>query len=422
MKALTYIFRMALRRKAACLLVLLFTAAATVFMLFYPNLIDSTRLRLEEAYDSIPVSGWIINTADHNDPAVSAETWKDIQESPYFSELYASGRFNIRAFSKTKLSEKAGSDPNRQKILQAFQTLLIGFDTALDEGYGFSGNMRSYNSFSANDELMRIKDDIQWLDGYDESCLEGNERVCILSSDWGYEPGDEIPMLARILVNNKDFLEGIFRVTVVGTYPGKITEFSAVMPLKTHEDLCETATQICDEVGNYYSWDFKLNSLHFTVRDNRQLDEIKNFFAEKGFNSESGIKAKLDERIFKGTVEPIKSNLSMLESLYRFFFAMIICIGFFLSFLLARGRKAEYAVMRMLGESRLQVTFKALFEQTLLCLFGVLIAAAAVGYIVQNNVDAKICGLVLLCYSSGAAFAVVLTVRVKVMEILQNKD
>ena len=37
---------MAWRRKAACLLVVVSTMAATVFMLSYPSLIDNTRKRL----------------------------------------------------------------------------------------------------------------------------------------------------------------------------------------------------------------------------------------------------------------------------------------------------------------------------------------------------------------------------------------
>ena len=69
---------------------------------------------------------------------------------------------------------------------------------------------------------------------------------------------------------------------------------------------------------------------------------------------------RIDDRILKETVGPIKSNLAQLEGSYLFFFVMIAAIGFLLSFLLARGRKPEYAVMRMLGESRLQITLKAL--------------------------------------------------------------
>lgn len=80
--------------------------------------------------------------------------------------------------------------------------------------------MKACSSFSAEDELVRIREDIRWLEGYDESCLEGDERICIISDRWGYAPGDTIPLLARVPVS-KTQLEGIFHLKVAGTYPGK---------------------------------------------------------------------------------------------------------------------------------------------------------------------------------------------------------
>ena len=55
MKSVEMYIRMVLRRKIACALVVLFTAAATVFLLVYPQLIEETRLELEVVYDSTTV-------------------------------------------------------------------------------------------------------------------------------------------------------------------------------------------------------------------------------------------------------------------------------------------------------------------------------------------------------------------------------
>ena len=111
-----------------------------------------------------------------------------------------------------------------------------------------------------------------------------------------------------------------------------------------------------------------------------------------------------------------------MEGSYLFFFVMIAAIGFLLSFLLARGHKPEYAVMRMLGESRVEITMKALCEQFLLCLGGVLLGAAAVGIIGQEGFRPGVCAAILLCYTVGATVAVLLTVRVNVMDILRDKE
>lgn len=418
MKAFSYLWHMAWRRKAACLLVVVSTMAATVFMLFYPSLIDNTRKRLEETYSSITVTGSILSE-DKIVPAVSGSMWEKMQQSGYFSSLYGSASFVIRTFPKDILEESAGEGASEQQKLIAFQNLLASFEE--EDSGGVSGSMKACSSFSAEDELVRIREDIRWLEGYDESCLEGDERICIISDKWGYAPGDTIPLLARVPVS-KTQLEGIFHLKVAGTYPGKITKFAAVMPLKTMEDLTVAATAVHKQAGNPYAWNFGLNEVYFTVRDNQQLDQIKAAITESGLRSNKLVRVRIDDHILKETVGPIESNLAQLEGSYLFFFVMIAAIGFLLSFLLARGRKPEYAVMRMLGESRLQITLKALLEQFVLCLGGVLLGAAAVGIIGQEGFRPGICAAILLCYTLGAAAAVTLTVRVNVMDILRDKE
>ena len=418
MKAFSYLWHMAWRRKAACLLVVVSTMAATVFMLFYPSLIDNTRKRLEETYSSITVTGSILSE-DKIVPAVSGSMWEKMQQSGYFSSLYGSASFVIRTFPKDILEESAGEGASEQQKLIAFQNLLASFEE--EDSGGVSGSMKACSSFSAEDELVRIREDIRWLEGYDESCLEGDERICIISDKWGYAPGDTIPLLARVPVS-KTQLEGIFHLKVAVTYPGKITKFAAVMPLKTIEDLTIAATAVHKQAGNPYAWNFGLNAVYFTVRDNQQLDQIKAAITESGLRSNKLVRVRIDDRILKETVGPIESNLAQLEGSYLFFFVMIAAIGFLLSFLLARGRKPEYAVMRMLGESRLQITLKALLEQFVLCLGGVLLGAAAVGIIGQEGFRPGVCAAILLCYTVGAAVAVLLTVRVNVMDILRDKE
>jgi ABC-type antimicrobial peptide transport system permease subunit len=112
----------------------------------------------------------------------------------------------------------------------------------------------------------------------------------------------------------------------------------------------------------------------------------------------------------------------MLERLYMFFFVLVIAIGFFLCFLLARGRKPEYAVMRLLGESSAKVTIKALLEQIVLCVCGILLGTLVLTIGGQESLNAVTCGIILACYTLGAAMAVLLTVRVNVMEILRDKE
>lgn len=412
MKGMSYLWRMALRRKAACLLVVISTAVATVFMLFYPSLIENTRQRLDETYHNITVTGSVSTANIMPAPQIPNAIWHEMEDSGLFSELYGSSFFKLYAFPKELLEEKAGKDASEQLNLLAFQTLLADEERKADR---VGGRMLGYNSFEAADELLRIRDDITWLEGYDESCLAGEERICIIPESWGYELGDTISLLS-IITLDKSEVEGILRVKVVATYPGKITSLSAAMPLKSMEQLAEDATAAHKEAGNHYTWILNLEDVFFMVKDNQQLDEVKALLQKLRGNDMLSV--RLDDKTLKETVKPIESNLAQLEGSFIFFFVMIAAIGFFISFLLARGRKAEYAVMRLLGESRAQITMKALTEQFVLCLVGVAIGAL----IERNSFDGAICAVILLCYTIGAAAAVMLNVGVNVMDILRDKE
>ena len=422
MKTFSYIWRMAMRRKAACLLVVVSTMMMTVFMLFYPGLIDNTRKRLVQTYDGITVTGSIISNKTKFVPLIPGSLWEEMEESGCFSQLYGKSSFKIRTFPKEILKKKTGDNPSELRENIDFQSLLSQFEDK-DSG-GMEGCMKAYNTFQAEDELVRIREDIRWLEGYGENCLEGVERICILSEDWGYGLGDTALFLASVWVGENK-VEGIFHLKVVGTYPGKITGISGGMPLKTMKELVETANQVHKQNGTYYEWGFCMDEIYFTVRDNQQLEKIKAGMIENGLlSSESSefFQIRMDDRILKEAVGPIESNLAQLEGSYLFFFLMITTIGFFISFLQVRGRKPEYAVMRMLGESRMKITMKALLEQFIFCLGGVALGAAAMAFMKKERFHAAICAVILLCYSLGAAAAVMLTVGVNVMDILRDKE
>ncbi len=419
MRAITYLWRMALRRKTTCLLVLIFTMAITIFMLTYPNLIQNTRNKLNGVYDSLEVRGWILNSEDFDDPVIPGGILEEMEASDYFSEISVSGQFAVQTIPKDELKAQAGTNATAQEELHAFHKLIQNHDSKDFDGVG--GTMLAYNRMEASDGLLRIQDKIHWETSYDERFLEGKEHVCLLSEEWGYAPGDTVHLLARTLIEDR-YMEGIIRMKVIGTYPGKVTDFAAVMPIRTYEELCTKATKVHQENDDNIQWPYTFNSLYFTIKENRQLLEAKEYMVGKGFDGTTGLRVAVDDRVLKGTASPIESNLSLLENLYFFFYGMIICIAFFLSFLLAKGRKGEYAVMRLLGEGRWQITLKMLLEQGILCLLGIIFAAVLVGVLSSGSPAFHVCGLVFLCYGFGSAIAVLLTVRVDVMDILQEKE
>ena len=78
--------------------------------------------------------------------------------------------------------------------------------------------------------------------------------------------------------------------------------------------------------------------------------------------------------------------------------------------------------MRLLGEKAGQITGKAVLEQAILCAIGVVLGSLIVMVSGLGQFSSLTCGGVLLCYSIGSALAVMLMVRVNVMEILREKE
>lgn len=406
MKRLILNGRMAFRRKTACLLTILFSMVATVFLLVYPSFIDSTRAELEYAYDSIEVSGWLLNSRSYDDPVIDGEIWHALLDTGYIGTHYTYSTAEVKLFDTYSIGTKVGETTSEQELKAAFD------EVAAERAYDKSKqHLQAVNVMEANDDLLRQAEDIQWLEGYSEECLSGDEAVCLLPEELGYLPGDWIPIRLKSLENEMTLV----CLQVAGVYPVNLSNnVCVILPILTMERL------YLEE-----EWAFAVNGFSFIVKNNRNLPALKEMIISMGLDGSDktlNIRAAIDDRILDGTVSPIKSNLAMLEGLYRFFYVVVAAISFFLCFLLARGRKPEYAVMRMLGESTAQVTVKALLEQLGLCLLGILLGVVLLLTAGQGSPDFVTCGVILACYILGAALAVLLTVRVNVMEILRDKE
>ena len=405
-------WRMAMRRMASCLLVVLFTAVVTVFMLTYPRLIESTESRLEEAYSTIEVNGWMLNTMSFEDLKIPGNLRKELVEDGFFrrEHSYSNGNLGLieagilDSLVEEELKQEVSAE-NRMEMLKKLKMDKNRISMISREV------VRAFNCGEASAELQKLQkqEAVQWAEGYSADCLKGDEMLCILPASMGYLPGDVIPVVA---VGKTDW-GGILQLTVAAAYEGQNGDYDIILPLETYE-------KICGENGGK----FFINSMIFDIEDNHRLQEFKAKLVELGLDGsgEEAVRAAIDDRILQGTVAPIESNLAMLEGLFAFFFAVIVVIGFFLCFLLARNRKAEYAVMRMLGESVARITGKALSEQSILCLIGIAVGAVLVTVTQLGKAEPLICGAILLCYTVGAAVAVLMTVRVNVMEILRDKE
>ncbi len=407
MKSLFLNGRMALMRKTACLLTLLFAAVATVFLLLYPRFIENTRAELEYAYDSIPVTGWLFNGRGFQDPNIESELWHTLLDTESIGTHYTYSNAQMRLYDASFFQGQLAAAEQATAAFARVENALIAKKDKQGSAWKV---MKALNVPEAYEGLARLEEEIQWMEGWSAECLNGREQVCLVADNLGYQLGDWVP----IRLKNPDIKTDVFCFRAVGLYPypSGVGDVELFLPIGTLEDLC---------LAQGEEWPFWVNGFSFLVDDNRALPLLKDRILEMGLD-EGSVRAAIDDRILDGTVAPIKSNLAMLEGLYKFFFVVVAAIGFFLCFLLARGRKQEYAVMRLLGESAFQVTCKALLEQLVLCLLGIVLGAMILFLAGQGAPELAACGIILACYTLGAAIAVVLTVRVNVMEILRDKE
>ncbi len=408
MKSLLFNGRMAFMRKTSCLLTVLFALVATVFLLFYPLFIEEARAELDDAYASVEVTGWLYNGDGFQDPDIPGELWKALLDSGFLETHYSYSMAEVRLFDAHLYTEPLTSPQQATAVFETTEETLLKNKDKKNTSWK---TMQALNHILTRDGLFRVEKDIQWVEGWSaEAFFSGGERVCLVASSLGYQPGDLVPVRLRNPSNKHDVL--CFRAVGVYPHPSSVGDVDLILPLQTLETICQAGGE---------DWPFWVNGFSFLVKDNRELPALKRTVIDLGL-TRGEIRAAIDDRILDGTVSPIRSNLAMLEGLYKVFFAVVAAIGFFLCFLLAKGRKQEYAVMRLLGESAFRVTWKAILEQLLLCLLGIVLGAAILAVAGQGAPDLVACGMILLCYTLGAAVAVILTVRVNVLEILRDKE
>lgn len=407
------------RRWLSSLFTALLIAVSTVFLLLYPELIKSAEAELTQAYESIEVTGWLLNAGGYSDPLISPETCDAVLNTGSIKEYYAYSYMTFgtvkQALWMLKMEDPKLLDKSQEELMRVLrQKLRTAFP-------GYVNTLYGVNCADAEAALARIQNDITWLDGYSIDNFVGEETIVVFPVSSGYELGDEAELIlrhvkgykksgseVREIVNFK--VAGLYDVNIAGTNVD--INMTAYCPLSAMRKLLRAS-----------QWEFRIRSFSFTLQNNRELARFKDVLTELELDRSTSVRAAIDDRILQGTVAPIQKNVDLLTGLHAFLYALVALLGFFLCFLLSRARKPEYAVMRMLGESRLQVTGKALLEQAALCVVGVGLGIVTTLMVSgETKLSWAAAGLIAACYCAGAIIAVLITVRVDVMTILRDKE
>ncbi len=307
----------------------------------------------------------------------------------------------------------------------------------------FTSSIRMSPEFFFENELK-----ITFLDGYDASMFEGDECVCALSthqmSAGGYSLGDTI-RIGVYTTAYSDFMLLYKDAKIVASYSRASGRDTIYMPIAqsrigytlrveryySNQKLFYIPPEsiVDGQVSNYEYEGFNYNAVSFKLKDLKNLKEFKTFLIENGYSPLGKIGASrmwvvIEDTLLNESAISINRHISYMTILFIAVYVIAVGIGFVLSYLLTKSRRAELAMMRSMGAGVFR-TFSAFFiEQALLCLVG-----CAVGVVILRLIYGCIEPMQWYsflgytgCYWAGAMLSILFMNKMNVIEILTAKD
>lgn len=358
------LFRNFLRSWRSTLAALAVVTVMTVFLISFLGSIATNRERLQQAYDTLEVTAYFRGNGDKS-PSIASEVVDTILESGFVKSYLLAAQFTVRA----------------------------------GDSY-----LRAVNVPETDSLLEKNLPNGQWLEGWDESLFQQEERVCLAPVASGYLPGDT----AMLECVTGDVIE----LLVVGCYEGggddaDLYYYCSIPALKS----------ILGELGKSFSY----CKMEMELQNLAHIDQFKAQMKELGLE-ESAARLMINDSLLRQVTDQLRQQIRLMERILPVLLLLVAAIGFGLSFLLARGQKKDFAVMRLLGESVSRVTLKALCMQAGLCAVGIVLGLVCMLLTGQTDLHPESCGLLLVCYCLGAVIAAYLTVRVDVMQVLRDRE
>ena len=231
-------------------------------------------------------------------------------------------------------------------------------------------------------------------------------------------------MMERLNINTGDRVavkcgDKMYTFTVVGRYfgavLGDISSDTVLMPLSVLSLL-----KFGDPL--YISAEFTIDTAYNHDLDAFR-DKVNGIVSQPGAGLTDLSLLLWDSELTK-VVEPIEKNIELMKLLYPITIAVTALIAIAFSLLLIIQRSKEIAIMRVLGVTRTRVRITLMLEQVLLCAIGLAIGFVVSGYFSESISAELLFGgfYYLLGVALGAFLGVLVTVKNKPLELLQEKE
>lgn len=277
-------------------------------------------------------------------------------------------------------------------------------------------------------------EEITFAQGRDETYLEGEEPLCIVSESYAARHdvsiGDTLSFPMYIYKYNRDGASfqfigiGAPELTVIGIFSkkgkGDDTE-EMIVPVNWLRLTVE-------ESGNAFYYD----SARCTVKNPLKLNEFKAYMNEKHFgevlskseDGRSGDRLIVQDKIFVETASKLLENINTFRWFWIPFFITIISLIMLVSFLTLRSCRREMAIASSLGRPGLVSAASSFLETFLLylggCIFALPVLAGMAGVGISNMLP--VCILFLGCACIGIWAALALLLRFDTLALLTKID
>ena len=467
------VLRSIFRNRGKSIIVPLVSLVMVLFLGFFVADMRSYEKRLNEVYTDLPVTAYVTNySGRHIDNLILTEyQLKDIVDLGYVSETYYTQKLNYLFMEKdVSVTEEIPLPEEAYYEGYAAET----FAEKVSRGAYLIGtnHIETAPEFYFTGEPL-----LTFMEGYDASLFEGEEPVCLANQAFLDEQGLKLGDTVSILVgddSNETMLYKTLGLTVVGTYPANSGRDNLYCPLAVTEGLLlrveienvyrdlsgyrravHRAEQglldgtftgdpsgevvILDNYAYQYGPDGvlymeqrlhqKYHSAQFLLKDTKQMDGFKQGLSELGYLPVGQLgrirrTVVINETNLVETVDSIQSHIRYMKALFVVFEVLSVAIGFVVSYLLTKNRRAEFAMMRSQGAGRGRTFFTFALEQFLLSLFGCALGAGMIA-LLYGTFSAQLWEALLLyviCYLVGILIAAGMMNRARVLEILSVKE
>lgn len=434
---LRFAFTSILRGGMRTLIVPVVSVVLTVLLVVVGSVMGNWEKELNDTYENTVLYGQLtsLNGRWHSGLVEGIRVIKELDSLEGIEDIYVSKGFHYW------LSDE----------MPEFSTSEFGKDMR-DDWIRSQPEVVALNSLSAAKEYYYSDPAVSWLDGWDESFLKTEDVPLLFFESTSTKPypavvsktflknhelelGDEFSTSVLMVIRGINF-EFSINLKAVGAYQLTGAKEQIYIPLSAYIDpewdLGETDADLENVPAELHLLEsFKkyatVSTCRFTLSSAKNLDEIRSTLYDAGYSWARHTRDKrttvlLRDGAFLERIDTLEKSIAFGNMIYPVIFALIAVLGFVISWLMINGRKQEFAVMRGFGARKGRVFISFFLEQAILVVIGCGLGCLAL-IAVEGGKDIWLAlGAYLACYLAGCAISVLLVGRMKLMELLSERD